>query len=179
VPWQRLLAQAVRRAVTLRAGQVDYSYQRPARRQAALGYGVGRPVLPGMTRPIPAVAFALDTSGSMVTAEITSCLSEARGVIQAVGSEVTILACDATVHGVRQVRHLREARRVIRGGGGTDFRPIFAALAKRRVGVIVVATDGFGPAPAAPPAGANVIWLLVPGGQPPCTWGQVVRMEAP
>ncbi len=88
VRWQDKLARLARRAVAYRAGAVDYRYDRPSRRQSAIGYGIGKPVLPALRSPIPRVAIALDTSGSMGTEEVGRALAEARGVLLATGAEV-------------------------------------------------------------------------------------------
>lgn len=180
VPWRKKLAQLARRAVAWRPGAVDHRYDAPSRRQAGIGYGVGRPVLPRLRAPVPRVALVIDTSGSMGSAEIADCLGEAKGVLEAVGAELEFCACDAAVHELRPVADIRAMAALLKGGGGTDFRPAFEALATRkpRAEVVIFATDGYGPAPELPPAGMHTIWLLVGGNeQPPAAWGDVVVVK--
>lgn len=163
VPWQSKLARAVRTAVAYRPGATDYKFSRPSRRQGGIGYGAGVPVLPSLVTPVPNVAFVLDTSGSMGNDDCAAALSEANGVLAAVGAEITFIALDAAVHSNKRVRNIEELKREVKGGGGTDLCVGFDALEKMRPRpeVVIFATDGFGPAPALAPRGMNVVWLLI------------------
>ena len=180
IPWAQQLRRHVRRAVAERIGGSDFTWRRASRRQAGIGYGPGRPVLPALRQPLPQVAVVVDTSGSMGTAEITRAVSEIAGVLQAAGAPVTLYSCDAAVHDTIQVRSVGELRRAtLHGGGGTDFAPaIEAALAARpRPEVLVYLTDGYGSCPAQPPSGCAVIWCLIGAGRPAMPWGVVVEVE--
>jgi predicted metal-dependent peptidase len=68
----------------------------------------------------------------------------------------------------------------VRGRGGTDLRPPFAAAELRRYepDLVVVFTDGHGPAPERAPASCAVIWVLT-GDAPrvPARFGRVVHMR--
>jgi predicted metal-dependent peptidase len=179
VPWQQKLATLVRRGMADRAGAVDYRWNRPSRRQSALGYGTGIPVLPALRAPNPRVAVVIDTSGSMGDDEIKSALAETAGVVRAVGGVVTFIACDADVHAMRQVATWQQAAKLIKGGGGTDFRPALEALAKDRrnpVDICVYLTDGYGTAPDAEPP-FRLIWTIIGGGHKPSEWGEMVQVE--
>jgi predicted metal-dependent peptidase len=162
VRWQDKLARITRGSVAYRPGAVDYHYTRPSRRQAGIGYGPGRPILPALRAPVPKVAVVQDTSGSMGTAELSAGLPEVDAILRATGARVDFVACDAAVHVLKPVRHWRELLKLMVGGGGTDFTPAFDALtAKRgdRPDVCVFVTDGYGTFPAKPPP-YKVIWLL-------------------
>jgi len=179
VPWQHKLARFARQAVADRAGMTDYSYRRPSRRQSALGWGAGSPILPTMRGNKPNVLVAIDTSGSMGDSEVHDALVETNGIIKAVGGDVHFIACDAMVHSNAKVVNIAQVKGLMKGGGGTDFRPIFeAALAlPKRPSVIVFMTDGCGPAPEAAPAGMAVIWVLIgPYQQRPSAWGEYVEV---
>ena len=82
IAWQTLLARATRNAIAYRPGAVDYRYSKVSRRQAAVGFGPGRPIMPALISPVPRVALVLDTSGSMGTEDIKAGLTEATGVLQ-------------------------------------------------------------------------------------------------
>lgn len=179
IPWRQKLKRAVRGAVAYRAGAVDLHYTRPSRRQAGIGYGPGKPILPAMRAPVPRVAVAVDTSGSMGEEELIEAISETRGVLSAAGANVTFCACDAAVHELREVRGWEEAAALLKGGGGTDFRPVFDALDRKKpkLDVVVFITDGCGPAPETPPP-YKVIWVLVgPHRSIPAPWGEVIELE--
>ncbi|UKJ75418.1 VWA-like domain-containing protein [Azospirillum brasilense] len=69
-------------------------------------------------------------------------------------------------------------RLLLRGGGGTAFRPALNALtAPDLPNGLVALTDGLGCVPPAPP-GFPVLWVLTPAGQPPAAWAQSVSLPA-
>ncbi len=182
VPWQQKLARLTRNAVAWRAGAVDHRYDAPGRRQAGLGYGAGRPIMPRLRQPVPEVLMIVDTSGSMGPADLGDAMREARGVLQATGANLTMATCDTDVHGLQKVRRIEDALRMLRGGGGTDMRPAFEAAMRQRVRpeVIICATDGLvgDGVPTHAPPGVRVVWLLVgPHRRTPATWGEVVEVE--
>ena len=176
VDWRRALAAEVRRAVHLVSGRVDVSYRRPSRRSSASP----DVVLPSPVRPIPAVAVVVDTSGSMLDDELSTCLAEVDGIITGVGLRtvgVPVLACDAAVHAVSRV--VSSSRVVLEGGGGTDMGVGLAGAARLRPKpeVVVVLTDGHTPWPSAPPLGTRVVVGLVGrhvAAGPP--WARTVRI---
>ena len=178
VRWEDKLARAVRRATTFRSGLSDYTYTRLNRHQHDF---CGMAILPSMHSPVPKVLVAVDTSGSMAQSELSAALGELDGIFKAVRAEVDFCACDAKVHALERVRTAREAARLLKGGGGTSFRPIFEAVAERRPrpDVVVVATDGWGSAPSQPIPGVHTIWLLIgEGARAPVSWGSVVEVPA-
>ena len=180
IPWQQRLQRAARRALADILGTVDYRYKRPSRRQGAIGYGIGKPVLPIMRAPKPEVVIAIDTSGSMGQQELDDAITESRGVLQATGAEVTFMSCDAVVHMVKRARTWKDIANNLKGGGGTDFRPVFDKMKTERIrpDIVIFITDGMGPAPERKPNGMHVIWLLVgPCKQKPCTWGEHIEYE--
>jgi predicted metal-dependent peptidase len=181
IPWQTKLARLTRSAIAYRPGAVDWRYSRTSRRQAAIGFGVGKPIMPALVAPVPRVAVVLDTSGSMGTEEVRAGLEETAGILKAVGATVTFLACDAQVHSLQKVASPGQLAKLVKGGGGTDFVPAFEALGreKERPEVIVFITDGLGRAPATPPPKTKTIWLLIgPYKQKPCEWGEVIELDS-
>jgi predicted metal-dependent peptidase len=180
IPWQTKLAKIARGHVEWAAGAVDYRYDRPSRRQGGIGYGPGRPVLPALRAPKPVVLAVADTSGSMGKDELSLALGEIKGVLTKTNADVTFCAADAAVHGLKKVRNWREILPLLKGGGGTDFRPAFEAASKMkpRPNVVIFATDGDGTCPDAPPAGMRVIWVLTgKHANSPCAWGEQIRVE--
>lgn len=181
VRWQDKLARAARTSIAFRKGAVDSTFNRPSRRQGGLGYGMGKPLMPALHAPIPDVDIWVDTSGSMGTAELTIALREARGVLLQAGARVRFGACDSEVHGLKEVKNWQELPKLLLGGGGTSFRPIFEAVekSKRKPSVVIVITDGDGDAPAEEPAGVKTIWLLTGRhAHVPCSWGTVIMVDS-
>lgn len=166
IRWQDKVRRALRYGIAKVRGQINYHYDRPSRRQWAMGYGVGRPILPSMYAPVPRIGCFVDTSGSMGPEDLQLAMSEIDGVIKATGASVVFGACDAQVHGkIEKVPNIQAACARLKGGGGTHFTPVFEELEKmgraEKPHIVIFATDGGGPAPATPPPNLIVIWVLV------------------
>jgi predicted metal-dependent peptidase len=185
VHWRDKLRRLVRAGVSNATGKIDYTWSRPGRRQAcqtgvALALGGEDIVLPTLRGFHPNVAVGVDTSGSMGEDEILRAMSEVDGVLRAAGTPVTLLACDFQMAGPpKKIRNMAEAAKCLRGGGGTDFRVIFAEVEKLRPrpGMFIFMTDGNGPAPEAPPTGMRVLWVIMGKFQNPAPWGESVVVE--
>jgi predicted metal-dependent peptidase len=178
VPWQRHLSRIRRRTGVVAQGRLDYTYGRVSRRQGVVGWAPGSPILAAMHASVPRILVAADTSGSM-HGKGGDVLSEVNGILRAAAAEVTLLAIDAKIHVVEPVRTIQEARTLLRGGGGTSFLPLFRYVdtLPRKPDLVVVCTDGWGPAPADPPGYATT-WVLVgAGATAPCRWGDHVYVE--
>jgi predicted metal-dependent peptidase len=169
LPWKELLA------LSARGLRVRYATRRyPSRRQPeSLG------IVPGKRsrREHPRVLVAIDTSGSMGDYELLQIAEELRGLTEG-DVAVTVVHCDSMIHEVTKVGKgfvLRE----LKGRGGTDLRPPFeeAFLRQHQPDLVVYFTDGYGPAPDAPPSNVEVLWILT-GYRPqvPARFGKVVTM---
>jgi len=180
VDWRTQLGQLVRDAIAYRPGVGHTTFLRRSRRQAGVGYGVGRPVMPGQHQAVPRVACVIDTSGSMCGAPLVQAASEMQGVLAAAGAAVTVCTVDAAVHGLQEVASMEAALKMMQGGGGTDMSVGIVALTERKplCEVAVVLTDGFIPHPGEEPP-FRVVWCIV-GGNTSFTapWGDVVIVDA-
>lgn len=185
VSWREKVSRSARNGLATQAGVTDYSYARPSRRQMGVGFGDGKPIFPTMRGPKPRTVIATDTSGSMGQDDLTVALRESNGVIRAVGSDVIFMASDAAVHTNQTVRSWRDILPLLKGGGGTSFCPVFEEIAgmAERPTLCIYITDGCGDAPAEPPKGCAVIWLLVgkykqrphfAGGK---EWGEFIELD--
>lgn len=148
VPWQRVLASAIRRSLAITMGATDYSFQRPNRRNG------GAFILPGMVQPVPNVAVIGDTSGSMGDNELRKIvLTELKGICRAIGrGSLTFLDVDAEVYGIQRVQSERQVK--LRGGGGTDMRVGIerACELRPKPSLIVVLSDFETPWPETEPS---------------------------
>lgn len=177
IRWQDELARRARSFVAHRIGMRDYSFSRPSRR--SLAGGNNDPIRPGMIAPEPRACLLMDTSGSMSGDQLGIIVRESRGILKSIGTDMDCIAIDSQIHGMKRVRDWREVAKLLKGGGGSDFRPAFEELAKRRErpDVIIAATDGMIGVPENAPRWANVIWLLTgKGAQPPCKWGHAIMV---
>ena len=154
ISWRDELSTIVGQACAVVAGDQNYAYDRPNRRQWALGMGDGFPIRPRMVSHIPKVDLAFDTSGSMLDGvALPAAAAEANGVLDAVGAETRMLACDSKVHTIAIVETIEEILAAMSGGGGTSFVPVFEAIEEsgESPDILIFFTDGCGEAPAIPP----------------------------
>jgi predicted metal-dependent peptidase len=143
------------------------------------------PVLPVRADHKVALWLVIDTSGSMSERQLELGVGLVQAQCQRRGVAVSVFSCDADVSGPpTRVKSWQDAASSIKGGGGTDFRPIFALYERTppqdRPQVIQVWTDGDGPAPEQAPKGVVVQWILsCPYGEPrpPASWGDVVTIS--
>lgn len=180
VRWQDQLSRLSQLAVTRIRGRKNHDYLYPSRRQAIYGYGPGVPVIPRRNDPVPQVMFVRDTSGSMMSAtDSRLVMSEAKAIFDALRIPIVFGCCDAQMQTLETCGSIEDALKLSKGGGGTDFRPIFAAAEKHRPRphILIIATDGYGPAPATPPRGIETIWLLVNSTKRPASWGHVIHVD--
>ncbi len=114
------------------------------------------------------VAIAVDTSGSVANLELRAILSEVRGILAAYPDIlVDLYYADSALHGPFPLTYGASIPPAI-GGGGTDFRPFFAAMEAARTSgngpaVCVYLTDGLGTFPLEAPE-IPVLWVLIAGG---------------
>ncbi len=178
IPWEPLLARAVRRGIGWTTGRAEPTWTRPSRRQSVTP-GI---LQPGWRRPVPHVAMVVDTSGTVDDQLLGRAMAEVESAITALGipgGAVTVLACDAAVGAVTRVRRASDA--VLIGGGGTDMRVGMAAASAQRPrpDLIVVLTDGYTPWPSTPPPGSAVIAAMLrrPQETLPATPSWVTRID--
>ena len=179
IPWERLIRIYGNRALSTR-GFGARSYKRPNRRQACMGSHPRNPILPSRVATTGSVWCAIDTSGSMSRSDIAVAVSELHGLVRSRKAEVSVLACDAKVQGKPMlVRRVEDVYPMLTGGGGTNFVPIFeeAQSAQSKPDLLVIITDGYGPAPSQAPRGTEVIWVITPGGRAPVAWGQKIQVN--
>jgi predicted metal-dependent peptidase len=93
---------------------------------------------------------------------------------------VDFVSCDAAIAdgATGKIKTAKEAVEKLRGGGGTDFRPVFEYADNLRdpPSVVVFFTDGYGPAPTTAPTGYGTVWMITEGGVPPCKWGTHISL---
>ena len=153
LPWRSLLAQHL--SATARN---DYSYTRPSNRR-------GDPaVFPGLRSEEVDLVVAVDTSGSIRENEIEQFFSEINAIKGQIRARITLLCCDVEID--EQCPVVFEAwdefkfDTRIKGGGGTDFRPVFRWLDRQdmKPDILVYFTDACGEFPELEPS-YPTLWL--------------------
>jgi predicted metal-dependent peptidase len=152
VAWQDVLS----RWVGENGKRDDFTYTRPSRRSD----GVGE-ILPSLRRNgVDQIVIGWDTSGSMNGRE-REIFSEVLGICEDLHMELRVICCDTQIHsdqsGVQDVTDID-----IRGGGGSDYCPMFERLEEEGYdGVVVCFTDGYINVPATkPPQIRAVLWVI-------------------
>lgn len=160
VPWQTVLAGAIRDAVDHERGRVTRTYMKPSRRQIPGGV-----IMPGRRAPLILVRLVADTSGSMGQQQLDAVLSEIDGLLHTSGvrrDQIDVITCDAAAATPQRVRSAADIQ--LTGGGGTDMRVGIDAAAKLNPepNVIIVLTDGITPWPDQPPRPRLVCAVISP-----------------
>jgi len=180
VDWRTRLGQLVRDAIAYRPGVGHTTFLRRSRRQAGVGYGPGRPVMPGQHTAVPRVGVLLDLSGSMMGERIRSATAELQGILAAVGAAVTVCTVDAALQGIKECASLADAAELYKGGGGTILTPGFDALTARKPTpeVVIALTDGEigGGYPQEEPP-YSVIWCICGSSPFDAPYGETVRVD--
>jgi predicted metal-dependent peptidase len=173
VDWRRKLAVRLRRAAAHGMGAVDYTYRRPSRRQPAFG----AVIVPSLLLPLLRVAVVVDTSGSM-SGCLMDALAEVAGILRASGScdGIAVLSVDTAVRSCSRVFRPEQIQLI--GGGGTDLRAGFAAVARLRprADLLIVLTDGWTAWPAHPLAGIQTVVVLIGTDAAAPAWARAVRV---
>lgn len=165
IPWYRELGVLIKSAVAH-----DYSRTRFRRlRSPGLSY-----YMPRLISPHLRIVLAWDLSGSIGKEQRDGMAAESMGIIQSFDSyEILMIACDAAVHGYWYLHPGDELPlKEIKGGGGTDFRPVFEKVQELDFlpDCLVFFTDTLGTFPSEKPD-YSVIWCVV-GAQGKVPWGK-------
>jgi len=150
----------------------DFSWSRPNTRY--MGRGM---ILPSLHSPrLGRIVVAIDTSGSIGQKELDEFMAEIRGIMFDCRPEkLVIVQCDAKIHEWTELDPFDELEVTLKGGGGTDFRPVFDRLAEETesIAALVYLTDLAGTFPDEQPP-YPVIWACNNDDQGP--FGETVKI---
>lgn len=156
----------------------DYDLRRPDRRH--MPADIYLPTL--HSEAMGEIVIAIDTSGSIYcdTELFRRFMGEVDDVLGRVRpSRTTLLQCDTRVTDVIEYRpgDRVDPQFKIKGGGGTDFRPVFDWVDQGNASprVLVFFTDGYGDYPNVPP-GYDVLWVDY-GNYQSYPFGDVIRTK--
>lgn len=173
LPWQEMLKQFV---TTCYGGK--RRWLPPSRRHVWQNL-----YLPSLRGEMLQAVVALDTSGS-TAGDIDTFFAELLSLMKSFGRfSLDVIQCDAVV---QSVEHFSDAnpplpghKWVAKGGGGTNFIPVFDYVKTHmaeKPDLLIFFTDGYGIAPQKQP-GYPVMWVLTHNSQHPCNWGRVVHFK--
>lgn len=110
------------------------------------------------------VLVAVDESGSIPPATFSAFYAEVLSIHEITGVSMMVTRFDTSC--TKPVPAWRFALDPVRvKSGGTDFRPVFALADSLRIPLLILFTDGDGPAPES--ANQKTLWVLTPGGKKP------------
>lgn len=152
--WRKLLKDFVQ------AFPVDYSFVNLDRR-----FNDWEFVIPGLNGEQVELTVAVDTSGSFSPEQLKEALSEVHSMVSSFDYiTLTIISCDAAVQSVETVHSASDIANVkLKGGGGTDFRPVFDWIRENQPSCkgLVYFTDGYGSFPEPDEAGSwKTLWVI-------------------
>jgi predicted metal-dependent peptidase len=170
IDWRREMADFVKDAMSTRN---DWS--RSTRRHA------WQPVIYPRKRSdeLGKVIFVRDTSGSVNDAQLSAYSALITECISETGCTGLLIDADATIQAEYELSGFEPCPLTAKGGGGTDFRPVFdradelVAMGDHVAGIVYI-TDLCGPAPAT--SEIPTLWLSTTSQDGP--FGRTVRIEA-
>ncbi len=152
----------------------DYTWSRPNTRYMPMGF-----YLPSLYSPsVGRIACGIDTSGSIDQLSLAHFSGALQEMLEHVKPEkLTVYGCDTEVHTVHEYESGDTVKESYKGQGGTDFRPVFAAIDKGEEEVIGACylTDLDGPFPEREP-GYPVLWVVRDeyGTRRKAPWGETI-----
>jgi len=160
INWLEYLPQLI-----VRHMPYDYTYSRPSKKSIAAGY-----YLPSVLKSGIKGVVVIDTSGSMSMEDLRDGLSQIIGIFREVpNAELTIYSCDAMLYEAQTITSEYDLNTLqLKGGGGTDFRPMFQKIQEGGddVDLLIYITDGYGEYPTPDMINPNmtVIWVITRDG---------------
>lgn len=154
----------------------DYGFARPHRWSQMVGI-----YLPSICQGGHAdVTLVIDSSGSMSAKRIERVVTEVHGICEEYECELRVLVCDAEIHTDMTIAEVMELLPNIKGGGGSDFRPVFERLEEEQYnGAVIAFTDGMISVPEVqPPLLRGTLWITEGTEDAPTdAWGEHINIE--
>lgn len=128
-------------------------------------------IVPGqVSKYVAKMLYAIDTSGSMGQKEVNAAVRE----MKALPVPYTMVECDTRIANVTVMSRWKRFSGSIRGGGGTDFRPVFQYAKKHNFNGIIFVTDLCGDFPT--DNKIKTLWLSTVKGQV-APFGETVDLD--
>ena len=175
IGWRELL-----RRFLLANAKDDYTWSRPNRRHIDSGT-----YLPSLhSEAMPAIVFAIDTSGSVSNPELNAMWNEIREVVAETRPQhVTVIQCDARIAAIDHydTNDLPDEL-TVKGRGGTRFIPVFEAVEdiNEKPACLIYCTDMCCSEYPDIPPDYPVLWASTSGGgywDDNVPFGEVIQVE--
>ena len=133
--------------------------------------------LPSMSSDLLRIIVAVDTSGSVDEALLSTFLGEVSSMMQQYPNyEIDLITADAKIQSVKTFLPGEPLEYQISGGGGTDFRPVFTYV-DRHIDyptLLIYFTDGEGTFPSED-VSYDVLWVMPESKEVP--FGEVIEID--
>lgn len=166
--WKKLLANY------LSVSTDDFNFSTPDRRFLDEDF-----MLPDLytEENLEDVVIAVDTSGSISTWQFNHFMTEVKEILDSFPQfKGWLIQCDWDIQNVFEIRPGKDFSPQFRGGGGTNFDPVFKHIEKESLNprVLIYLTDGYGYFPDKEPD-YPTIWLIDSDVEPP--FGDRIQYE--
>jgi len=164
IDWKFELYNAINRHM-----RNNYSFMPPNKKHLYRGFA-----LPSLTSDTLSLIVAIDTSGSINDILLGTFIEEFKSIMQSFPAvSIELIIADAKVHGHYSLQGGENMDFQLKGGGGTDYRPVFEYIDANlpMSSMLLYFTDGEGIFPRIPPP-YEVLWALsqnkkkIPFGRP-------------
>jgi predicted metal-dependent peptidase len=152
IDWKFELYNAINRHM-----RNNYAFMPPNKKHLYRGFA-----LPSLTSDTLSLIVAIDTSGSIQEEILGAFIEEFKTIMQNFPAvNIELLIADAKVHAHYSFRGAEDMDFVLKGGGGTDYRPVFEYIDANfpMSSMLLYFTDGEGIFPRIPPS-YEVLWAL-------------------
>ncbi len=152
IDWKFELYNAINRHI-----RNNYAFMPPNKKHLYRGFA-----LPSLTSDTLSLIVAIDTSGSIQEEILGAFVEEFKTIMQNFPAvNIELLIADAKIQGVYSFRNAQDIDFALRGGGGTDYRPVFDYIDANfpMSSMLLYFTDGDGIFPRIPPS-YEVLWAL-------------------
>ena len=137
--------------------QSDYRFFPPNMKYLYLGFA-----LPAIYGEHLNIAVAIDTSASIDTDLLDKFLSELDQLLQVFPNyEIELIECDSKIQNIALLYPTEPIKPTLKGGGGTDFRPVFDHIEQESFNTkfLIYFTDGEGTFPNYIPR-VDTLWVM-------------------
>lgn len=152
IDWKFELYNAINRHM-----RNNYSFMPPNKKHLYRGFA-----LPSLTSDTLSLIVAIDTSGSINDILLGTFIEEFKSIMQSFPAvSIELIIADAKVHGHYSFQGGENMDFQLKGGGGTDYRPVFEYIDANlpMSSMLLYFTDGEGIFPRIPPS-YEVLWAL-------------------
>jgi len=151
IPWREVLSRFL-----VENSKNDYSWKIPNRKYLNQDL-----YLPSLSNPeLGEVILAVDTSGSISNQDLNEIATEIQSILSMFNKEFEVIYCDAKVVGKETIDPYSQLKLNPKGGGGTDYRPVFVDIVDKNIICLIYFTDGYcNDFPKTEPA-FSTLWIL-------------------